>query len=569
MTRWLLAAEADKIQDFIFRSSRLVQVVGGSGLLARFCEAVPRRLIERHTGRLPQEGDEDIVISAGGGFRLTFESKELAEAVGKDLAEAYYRATGSSLTVIEPVGYQDGGFAEASRKAESDLRSRKADRRGRSTVSPHLPYVAFCASCGVALATDYRARHPDDEANYLCEACRVKAAERDMSWQAPDQERFLSVFYHYLSETELAGDLPELAAGEQIQGLFPKDADDVGKHDPRRYVAYLVADGNGMGVLFSKCKSVPAMQELSQALTEALWYALAQATAKLSRHLWKRREERPIPVTPLILGGDDLLALVPAPYALDFARQVCLAFEQKMRPISEKLQPADDAVHPTMSAAVVFCKTNYPYALAHRRGEALLGRTKQLTRAARLVNEVNASAVDMALIRGGDVDAGSGGSFHRREHIVPTICPYWATDTVLPQEAAEYALDLQHLLEARLILKDLPGKRRAELRGLFSADLPEERLGRKKGEVLADLPTVWQPHLRTLLNRISRRAKDAEHVKEVLDRLGDPHSEHSPWRRFGRRPGEPYAHGLPDLLEIWDFCQDLTHSPTDYEEEGR
>ena len=37
MPRYLLAAEADKIQDFIFRAAKLREVVGGSRLLARFC----------------------------------------------------------------------------------------------------------------------------------------------------------------------------------------------------------------------------------------------------------------------------------------------------------------------------------------------------------------------------------------------------------------------------------------------------------------------------------------------------------------------------------------------------
>lgn len=36
MARYLLAAEADQIQDFIFRASHLREVVGGSQLMTRF-----------------------------------------------------------------------------------------------------------------------------------------------------------------------------------------------------------------------------------------------------------------------------------------------------------------------------------------------------------------------------------------------------------------------------------------------------------------------------------------------------------------------------------------------------
>lgn len=564
MTRWLLAAEVDKIQDFIFRSSRLVQVAGGSGLVERFCKEVPPLLIEQHIGRRPKDGDEDIVIAAGGSFRLTFDDEKAAKAVRRDLAEAYYRATDGSLTVAEPQPYDDTNFAEASKKAEADLRAKKADRRGQSTATAHLPFIAFCASCGILLATDYRIRHRDDQPNYLCTTCYKKATERDMIWQAPERERFLSYFFNALRRTELAEDLPD----QLDRDLFPQDADAVGQHDPRGYVAYLVADGNGMGVLFSHCQDVQTMQQFSNALTGAIWTALARATAKLAGRLWSLGTKAPIPVTPLIVGGDDLFALVAAPYALDFARQVCLEFEDELCQRSEELQlTTGTADRPTMAAAVVICKKNYPYALAHRQGKALLDRTKQLTRAARLRDGVNLSAVDLTVVLGGDVDLGDEVGANGREHIVPSFSPYWTAREPLSAAAERYALDLQQLLEARYKLRGLPGKRRAELRDLFVARLPGEE-GRRE-DALKDLAGDWQPRLDALLRRIERRPDDRKALESALAMLGDPEGTYYPWRRCVGRSKAPFAHALPDLLEVWDFAQDLARSLEDYEEEGR
>ena len=113
MTRWLLAAEADKIQDFLFRSSRLAQVAGGSAFLARFCQELPGLL-----GMLP----EDVIINAGGSFRLLFDSKSDSKHAGRDLAEAYYRAVDGSLTIAKPAAYESGGFKQASEDAEANLR---------------------------------------------------------------------------------------------------------------------------------------------------------------------------------------------------------------------------------------------------------------------------------------------------------------------------------------------------------------------------------------------------------------------------------------------------------------
>ncbi len=78
MIRYLLAAEADKIQDFLFRSSKLREVVGGSQLLTRFCDEAALHLLEKYG--LPKE---DIITADGGGFRILFDDYDKAESFGR------------------------------------------------------------------------------------------------------------------------------------------------------------------------------------------------------------------------------------------------------------------------------------------------------------------------------------------------------------------------------------------------------------------------------------------------------------------------------------------------------
>jgi hypothetical protein len=50
--------------------------------------------------------------------------------------------------------------------------------------------------------------------------------------------------------------------------------------------------------------------------------------------------------------------------------------------------------------------------------------------------------------------------------------------------------------------------------------------------------------------------------------LGKPKDEgigRHHWREVSGREGSLLAHGMLDLLEAWDFAQDLDHSPEDYE----
>jgi hypothetical protein len=128
MTKHLLAAEADKIQDFLFRSAKLREVVGGSQLLTRFCQKAAGKLMEKHG--VPQEKIKEQIITAdGGGFRITFETKDKAQAFGQDLAELYRLALDASLTVAEPVAYEPD-FKTTSDKANTALRLAKQQRSG-------------------------------------------------------------------------------------------------------------------------------------------------------------------------------------------------------------------------------------------------------------------------------------------------------------------------------------------------------------------------------------------------------------------------------------------------------
>lgn len=561
-TRWLLAAEADKIQDFVFRSSRLVEVAGGSGLLAHFCGEIPAPLMTKHTGRAVAPDDPDIVIAAGGSFRLIFDQRDAAGATARDLAEAYYRTIQGSLTIAAPQEFDPFAtsgrlqFAAASEAAEHALRQAKRDRRGGVTAVAHVPYLAFCASCGVALATVHAARHEEGPA-YQCLSCAERAGEWDRRVDV-NTERFLGRFLTALGDSKMQ----EIAERSGVVALLPRDADAVAEIDPRRNVAYLVADGNDMGALFGTASNPERLHALSLALTNAMWTAFGGATQALIHRL---DEDPPgsgrpaVPVTPLIVGGDDLFALVPAPHAIDFAQSVCRRFEAGFR---EATAATDGGRIPTMTAAVVICKKGYPYALAHRAGARLLEEAKRLVRVAWVKDGLSLSAVTFIVIRGSDVDVDDEVDGAR---LLRTARPYWVTGRDVTPEESRYALDISSLLDARLSLSALPGKRRAELRQLFTAELPTGGDAADRIAMLNALDSAWAPKRDALLRRIGRRGRVLAEVERIFKALGDPSSP-SLWRCFEGRPQAPLAHALADLLEAWDVARSLECPAVCYEE---
>jgi hypothetical protein len=539
--RYLLAAEADKIQEFIFRSSRLREVVGASQLLTRFCRSVEDTLTKEYNAQ--------VVVNDGGSFRVIFGTREQAVAFGADLAELYRLALGGSLTVAEPVTL-NGDFREANDRAGKALRWAKSRRQG-VIAEPHMPYVAFCASCGVALAqghTKLAKERDDDRERYLCGDCLRKAEE-----SATNRADLLNEF--------LADVIEDSSQLSSFEFLF--EPEKVGRYDPRNYVAYLVADGNGMGRLFGRLQHEDALHQFSTELSSAVRKSLAAATRKLRDQTGKlsKADVWSIPVLPLILGGDDLFALIPAPYALDFARRFCLEWEAQMDKLVKEVG-LTDVPRPTVAAAVVICKSKYPYALAHRRAKELLKEAKRHCKLLAAERGEHLSAVNFEVILGNRLAGLEEEDEQVNGGVKRTLRPYWVTNNGLPASAQERGIELRQLLEQRLKLKNVPNKRLAELRRRFE-DLPSDMAVRNRHQELEDWTTR---KLARILQRLGSSSRT--HVEAALQSLGKPKDEgigRHHWREVPGRDGGLLAHGMLDLLEAWDFAQDLDHSPDDYE----
>lgn len=537
---YLLAAEADKIQDFIFRSSRLREVVGASQLLTRFCRSVEDTLAQDYNGQ--------VVVNDGGSFRVIFETRAQAVAFGADLAELYRLALGGSLTVAEPVEL-NGDFRKANDEAGKKLRWAKSRRQG-VMAEPHMPYVAFCASCGVGLAETrgrLKGSRTTQRTQYLCETCQTKTAERDRKPRA-----ILDEFYQTYCQM--------LNIEPQDEPDWAEDADDITWFDLRKrnYVAYLVADGNGMGRIFGSCDQ-EQITTLSKGLTPVLRLSLARAAADFKKTVPGQADM--IPVLPLILGGDDLFALIPAPYALDFARRFCLEWEAQMRKLVQEAG-LTNVSPPTVAAAVVICKSKYPYALAHRRAEDLLKQAKRQCKLLAAEKGEHLCAVNFEVVLGNRLAGLEDEEESAANGIRATMRPYWVARNGLSTDALERGIDLKPLLAQRMALKNIPNKRLAELRRCFE-NLPNNLSVHDRTQEMENW-TIRK--LGRILSRLGKASRfDVEAALQALGKPRDDGNGNHHWRRISRDDSDLLAHGMLDLLETWDFAQDLDHGPDDYE----
>lgn len=547
MSRYLLVAEADKIQDFVFRAAHLREVAGGSLLLTRFCDDVPHELCKKLN-----IVDYVPIVSDGGSFKFQFGDKKDAKRFGAALAELYRMSADGSLTVIDEPIEVNGNYQVASQAARGALRKAKRQRKSGTSLA-HAPYHALCVNCGIGLAKEHEKRLPvdDEREQYLCETCLSKARERFDNAPKEFLEPFLKYCVDNTGNTNFDKNqfgwpgYDELRERKQDRQDATRDVALFG--DNRGYVAYLLADGNGIGKLFDKC-SVEQETQLSKRFTDIMRRSLAEPTRQIMR--WDRNG-RFIPVLPLILGGDDLFALIPARWALDFAAHFCRTFSQEVNKVFEEdlfkpLKSAQDFVVPTISATVVICKENYPFTLAHLAGEEGLKATKRFSKTL-TDNEGNhikqpQPSIGFELILGSSLAKQDESGKLR-----PTLRPYLVDP--LP-ESRETPIDV--LLTHRLALKELPGKRQSQLRELYN-DIP----GDKK-----DDKNAWVKRLERLLQRINSNG-----LNKAADELA---SQAAYGKKVRRNSDEKWdeGSGLADLIEMWDFAYKIDVDRQAYQRGG-
>jgi hypothetical protein len=535
VTYYLVAAEADRIQDLVFGPSRLREVVGASQLLSGFCQEVHEELMNPKQYGLDES---DILVCGGGSFRVRFSDPQRAEAFCRELPDDYYRRTGATLTVAkEIIGYEPGGFQQACEDAHQSLRRAKAKRRATG-ASSQLPLVAVCASCGVGMAAKHEVLGtdvPNERPNYVCSACRGKSKARD---RLTFLEPFEKATY--------------AALGEESQPCVTM-TEAIGELDARHYVAYLKADVNGFGTLFQACRNEQDLKDLSQFVADAMPLSLSKPAAQVverAREVRRHRqgiEHRRLPVLPLIMAGDDCFILLPAPWAIDFAQRFCATFSQQLTDKATNLGLLDHGQRVTISAAVVICKQGYPHKLAHHRAERLLADAKHHAKR----HQPSFNAIQFEVVADSVLTHDEPRS---PQHLLGTIKPY---STEMHEESKTVPLSV--LIEQRARLDRLPAKRRAELRELFD-DLPRNTPDDRRA-VQADLNRILARigRLEDAADEASPQAEPSLRIRteDALAALAPGADSDRIWGYVQRDERRFNATGLPDLIEVWRYAHNL------------
>lgn len=341
--RWVLI-ESGSNQYFIFRSPKRRYNVGASALLievGKWVEAAATAV-----------GDVEVVVKASSKAMLKVSSPEVGRAVISKVTEsALTRAPGLDVWgVVEQPDSTEKPLGDRIKQLHDDHRDARYQRPTPHRRSLMLPFSQACALTGLAASVI-------DRTGDAIETPPVSDQAKAIMGIADPRHK------------ELLGAWP---------GHTPQNLEDELSQDG--WVAIVHADGNRVGNLMTAITN----EETLRAVSTALMVATQRALDAAIREVGGDEPEGPW-IIPLIVGGDDVTAIVHGRCALTFADSYLRHFEQATADEPALADLAQQVTgHPwvTASAGVLACHSKTPFSLAYHLVEAVIAEAKGVRDAA-------------------------------------------------------------------------------------------------------------------------------------------------------------------------------------------
>lgn len=335
-----VAFDVDKIQEFVFASSRPVDVTGASELIKDLSE--DRDWFKNLVGN----SGEVIYANGGSGLLRVNQGMEEAQALAETLELEFRKQTltGSCTAVaLDPSWETDTkeGFQRLRRTLAARLQRRKAERAADEHPEAWvMPYAQRCDACGIYPGV--AELQVGEAQEWVCPSCERK---RELGREAKDGP---------------GRSMPKMAA----------TLDDIAGRD-QRYLAVIYADANKAGQLALKAADGHQLQVFSHFLWKTVEGAVVETAEALQL---QGRYQSPV------IGGDDVLLFVPKEKALDALLKVHGLINQRLTNLPSELQGglAEELKKLSFSYALLVAPYHLPIPYLYEYASALLRSSKAI-----------------------------------------------------------------------------------------------------------------------------------------------------------------------------------------------
>jgi len=445
----LLHGDIDAIKNYVFETSSLPQIRGGSQLLVE-CE-------EEIKEKLKYLGASEIYCS-GGSFLFAIPENQVKQAKHEIERVCLEKTGAATLTVVyeqnlppdspdtspsnswaqrlwQAYLVQDGNnkispkpFARRIAFLVGQLREAKAQK----TQAPFWeapPFGLRCDLCGKRVAAQLW-RSPEGEEKRVCPVCWIRYKAGSGGGQFNDR-------FKEWAERQ----------GLTIAAKRPVDLDHlVESARSHQYLAFVYADGNDIGGLLQRVNNEEELGSLSKILSIAAEDALFEALGNVCGQVLSGADYWPFEI--IHIGGDDVTLLIQAGYAWEVAVEFLKQFEEKVNQRLEERLKSSAYRKITASIGIAVADAKYPVRYLAKLAEDILKKAKRRAKE----NPQNPCSTINFLWLPSPVAAESADPllsyYEPRQNVVLTARPYTLEEAkslvVLMEQATKMPRSLRH-----------------------------------------------------------------------------------------------------------------------------
>lgn len=367
VSKFLYGAAVQGIQEFIFQTNKLQEIVGASELVEQVCTSeFMKKLGKSQDYKLSD--DPNAIVNAAGKIKYIFDDYDTCQKVVRSFPQQIIEHA-PGITISQAVvkfgpntkedNNENGGKPEADTfdKAVLLLDEKLCSQRNKAMRSPTIGLMGIERS--------RQTGHPVI-AKSLCK--NHKHYDAATYRKLYDDEKRKS------STTRLCRN----AFGEEAPPKrIPFNIENItGNND---WIAIIHADGNGLGQVVQKIGTEASkFKVFSRDLDTATKRAAIGAFESLNLNI-----EDIIPIRPIVLSGDDHTLICRADLAIPYVSKFIELFEKYTEEmLADKLSGvfSDQSKKLSACAGIAFIKSSYPFYYGYQLAEELCGKAKKDTK---------------------------------------------------------------------------------------------------------------------------------------------------------------------------------------------